>query len=163
MSGSILNEELKWSDVSADVRSKFVGGQATRRLFRAWSDEFYKLSSWSLFKPDGTVTPWWSSVQPIDGGDPGLQGTLERAERMGVSAAPFVRARAAVTSQASGGNDLTGVLRMKLRVSAYGFFGRCSGQPYSDEPGYSNVLWIGGAYQIWIPNLTSREAAQVSR
>jgi hypothetical protein len=152
-----LNESFDSHNVPNDVRATFIGGQFERRLLLA-NHEFYKFTQHPLVPPNGRVTPWWSSVTPLDPDDPGLAGTLERAARLGVSGADFSRARSAVTKQ---WNSMSGLLIARLIVPAYGFVGRCSHQRYDDDPAFANVLWIGGAWQVWIPNLSSATMVKV--
>ena len=147
---NILNSELDFVTAPNDVRRAFLGQRAERRLI-PMGHELYKFTQHQLFKTDGTVTPWWSSVLPLDANDPGLAGTLERAANLGAAASEFARTRTAVTRQ---WNRMTDLQRARLLVSVYGFVGRCSGQKMDDDPQLQNVIYIGGAYQIWIPNLT---------
>jgi hypothetical protein len=148
----MLNEDLQLTALPADVRRAFVG-KIQRQPLPA-GHELYKFTHHPLFKPDGTVTPWWSSVEPLTPEDPGLEGTLKRAADLGVAAAEFVRARTAVTRQ---WNRMSGLLVVRLLVTVVGFAGRCANQQMDDAPEFANVVFIGGAWQLYIPNLTQRE------
>jgi hypothetical protein len=150
---SILNEQLTFESAASDVRRAFLGQRAERRLLFG-GFQLYKFTQYALFKPDGSVTPWWSSVAPLAVGDPGLEGTLERAQKIGANVQQFVRARTAVTNQ---WNALSGTLRARLVLPVYGFAGRCAGQPFDQDLALANVIYIGGAWQLWIPNLTRKE------
>lgn len=101
---------------------------------------------------NGKATPWWSSVVPINPADTGLDVLLERAARLKTSAASFARARNAVTQQ---WNSMSGLLVAETMTPVYAFVGRVAHQPYDERPEFSNVVFIGGAIQLWIPNLTA--------
>jgi hypothetical protein len=70
---------------------------------------------------------------------------------LGVSAKQFSRARNAVTLE---WNSMENLLIVSLTVAAFGFFGMASHQRMEQDPSMSNVVWIGGATQLWIPNLS---------
>jgi hypothetical protein len=153
---TVVNQDIDLATSPADVRRAFLGGTA-RKQFLGIGHQLYKFTHHPLFKSDGTATPWWSSVRPLDPNDPGLEGTVERAERLGVSAPKFARARTAVRWQ---WNQMTGLLRARLLVPVYALLGRCAGQPYDEADPLANVVFIGGAWQLWIPNLSQREIVE---
>ena len=119
--------------------------------------QLYKFTQHSL-SYKGRITPWWSSVNLVIPGDTGLKLLLERSERLGVKPAEFARARNAVTNQ---WNSMSGLLIGRLIVPAYGFVGRVATQRMDEDPAYKNVKFIGGAIQIWIPNLTDSHIRKV--
>jgi hypothetical protein len=84
--------------------------------------------------------------------DAGLAALLERGVGLGVGAAEFARARSAVTRQ---WNSMSGLLIARLVQPVYGFIGRCAAQPIDDAVG-PKVVWIAGAWQAYVPNLTPR-------
>jgi len=148
---SIPNEDLRFDEAPSAVRQAFRGRVEKRLLLPG--QQLYKFTQATISGRLGTVTPWWSSVEPMSADDPGLQGVLERAERLGVLPEEFVRARAAVTRQ---WNTLKNLVRVELQGAIYGFFGQCSAQHADDgsDPDWDNVVFIGGAWQLWIPNLS---------
>jgi hypothetical protein len=154
---SILNEHLRFDNAPSDVRRAFRGRVEKRLLLPG--RELYKFTQATISRGPGGVTPWWSSVIPLSAEDPGLEGTLERAERLGVLPEEFMRSRAAVTRQ---WNTLKNLVRVELKTAIYAFFGQCSAQHVDDgsDPDLANVVFIGGAWQLWIPNL-SRSAIEV--
>jgi hypothetical protein len=154
MAGTVLNSGLMLGSAPSDVRAAFTGGAEPRLLPQGW--RVYKYTQHSLVSSSGRVTPWWSSIEPIDAGDPGLAGSLERAARLGVDPARYGRARAAVTEE---WNSMDKLLTASLLVPVYGLVGRCAFQRVSDN-GPSNVVFIGGAWQLWIPNLTRAEIGE---
>jgi hypothetical protein len=148
-----LNEVLTFDAAPADVRRGFRCGRAQKRLLLP-GVALYKFTQHPLFDAAGRVTPWWFAVEPLAADDPGLAGALERAKRLGVAPATFVRARAAVTRQ---WNTLSDLLRVRLLVPVWAFVGRCADQPIDTDPRLANVVFIGGAYQLWVPNLSRCE------
>jgi hypothetical protein len=117
--------------------------------------KLYKFTSHPLFGPGGKVTPFWSSVEPIAPGDPGWEEGQRRAAHIDASQVDTARARAAVTRQ---WNSMQGQIRARLCTPVYAFVGQCSGQRIDAESD-ANVFFIGGAWQLWIPNLTSKHIA----
>lgn len=150
----MLNQDIDLATQPALVRHAFLG--TPRRTLLVAGHKLFKFSHDPLFKPDGGVSPWWSSVEPLEDGDPGLEQTLARAARLGVPAADFARARSAVTRQ---WNKMSGLLLVRLLTPVFGLAGRCASQRYDEGSEFANVMWIGGAWQLYIPNLTPREVA----
>lgn len=151
----MLNQDIDFMTLDADARNAFLGVPEKKLL--AAGTQLYKFTEHSLYKADGTVTPWWSTVEPIDPTDTGLAVLLERSAALGVSPNEFARARSAVTQQ---WNSMTGLIIARLNVPAYGMAGRCSSQLYDNSPAFQNVRFIGGAWQVYIPNLTRDEVAE---
>lgn len=156
MNDGILNYDTEFYAAPIKDLRAFIGQQAKKRLFLP-GHEFYKFTHRPIFKPDGTVTLWWSSVKPLAADDPGLAGNLGHAQRLGVPPEEFARARTAVTRQ---WNRMNGILLVRLLVPAYGFVGRCASQPFDEAADFANVRFIGGAYHVWIPHLTPHAVKQ---
>ena len=150
---AVLNSELVFSDASADVRTAFSGGKATKRLFNG-GHQFFKFTKYVQLT--GSISPWWSSVEPINDSDMGLEGLMKRAGRLGVTANSLARARNSVTKE---WNSMTDLLIVRLRVSAFGFVGRVAAQPVTERS--KKVVFIGGALQVWIPDLTLTHITKV--
>jgi hypothetical protein len=148
----ILNHDIQFNDAPSDVKAAFSGGPP-RKLLLASRTELYKFTQYGLFH-NGHVSPWWSSVLPIDRNDTGLEELLERSGRLGTAAADFARARNAVTKQ---WNSMSGLLLAVLTSPVYAFVGRVRHQQYDNRPEFHNVVFIGGATQLWIPNLTAAQ------
>lgn len=153
----ILNENLTAGELPADVQRAFTGGQP-RKIQLQSGHQLFKFTQYALFGSSGEVTPWWSSVNPVTPSDSGLEMLLVRAARNGTTPADFARARNAVTNQ---WNSMSGLLIAKLRQPVYAFVGRVSGQRYDTRPAFRNVLFIGGAIQLWIPNLNFAQIGAV--
>jgi hypothetical protein len=154
----MLNETLTFESLRPADQGAFIGTPEKRALPAGF--RLYKFTQYAAHRTafDGAVTPWWSSVDPLDASDPGLAGTLERAERVGSSPNEFARARAAVTLE---WNAMTNLERVRLISPVWAFVGRCRTQRLSvstDERTGAmlapNVYLIGGAWQLFIPNLS---------
>lgn len=150
----LLNEEIDFQKVAPAVQGAFIGRMAEKRLLAAGT-KLYKHTSYSLFGNGGQISPWWSSVVPLSPADPGLAGSRTRAGNLGVTDVDFARARTAVTRQ---WNEMGRILQVRLTQPVYGFIGRCSGQRLDEN--ISNVVLIGGAHQLWIPNLTLADVTE---
>lgn len=146
----MLNHDLSLITQPAAVQRAFAGNVRRQLLYSG--HELYKYTEYSVFKPDGSVSPWWSSVEPIDADDPGFSQSMERSSRLGVTPARFARVRTAVTEQ---WNRMSNLTRIRLKVPTYALVGRCAHQPIDNDPSYSNVVFIGGGWQIYLPNLTA--------
>jgi hypothetical protein len=136
------------------------------RVLLRGGTELYKLTQYSLVHK-GRITPWWSLADTtkvrLDDGRcivvEGRDAILARSRGLATTEEGFVRSRSAVTQQ---WNSMSRVLRVRLNVDAYGWFGRCADQMVK-EPGESaddderkeaaKVVWIGGAHQVYIPCL----------
>ncbi len=144
----LLNEVL---ELPPHAAATFVGGRA-RKVVLAGDRELYKFSSFPMQSAKGVITPWWASVEPLDVGDPGLSGLLERSGRASVDPKDFARARSAVSND---WNDLENLIRAVLTQSVWCWIGECAHQRMDNtRPDMGNVVYIGGAWQIYLPNLT---------
>jgi hypothetical protein len=155
----ILNNTIRFEMAPENVRKAFRRQQATKKLLHS-GHGLYKFTAYPLFRPDGSVTPFWFSVIPITPGDTGLAGLQQRSVVLTSEESTTARARGAVTRQ---WNPMTGLLRARLLAPVYGFIGQCSGQPIDEAPWLSNIFFIGGAWQLWIPNLGAQTIAEEAR
>lgn len=147
---SILNESILIADIDSGVRAAFIGGRLIRRFVPAGT-ELYKFTDRTISLSSESISPWWSAVEPIAPGDTGLQRLAERSQRLNVLPKDFARARSAVTKQ---WNSMSQLVLVRLTVPAYSFVGPCSAQNIDNEsPHLRNVVYIGGAWQIYLPNL----------
>jgi hypothetical protein len=164
----VLNENLRFDSVDPTVKRAFL--RVPERVLLATGVELYKWTDleWTDPKYDsymGTITPWWSFVKstrlPSGAVADGYRVSEERAGRIGRTHREFARARAAISGEFS--NALTNLLVVQLRVPAWGFVGQASGQPefvrWRKE--LSHVLLIGGAWQVYVPNLTRTNVTHV--
>ena len=54
-------------------------------------------------------------------------------------------------------NSMKYLVIARLRRPTVGFVGRCSSQLYDLSPEYHKVSWIGGAWQVYLPDLTASD------
>ena len=147
---TILNESLSIESLPPNVRATFIGGRVSKLLLHSGA-KLYKFTDRALIQETGHISPCWSAVEPIAPGDTGLSGLMERAGNLNVLPAEFARARSAITKQ---WNSMSGLMVVGLQVPAYVFFGRCSAQQIDhSSKAFSNVVYIGGAWQVYVPNL----------
>ena len=158
----ILNEDLRFESVGSSVKRAFV--RVPEKIRLAPGQQFYKWTSNPLLGGRG-ITPWWSFVEstrlPSGVIAEGFQVAEQRAARLGKTPRDFARARAAVSGQF--GNSMSDLLVVSLNLSAWGFVGQASGQREfaDDRADLRHVFLIGGAWQVWIPNLESRHLSVV--
>lgn len=159
----ILNENLRFDDVDSQVKRAFL--HTPDRVLLAPRVRLYKWTNRSLI--DGTrITPWWSFVEstrlPSGMMAEGFRMSEERAARLGKTHRDFARARAAVSGQF--GNTMAHLLLIETNQPVWGFAGQASGQREfaDDRPEFAHVFLIGGAHQVWGPNLTPLHVGQVS-
>lgn len=151
-----LNHDLQFADLPVEHQEAFTGLHHEKRLFQP-ATEFYKYTQGQLFDNQERVSPWWFSVKPLSSDDPGLEGLLEYANRLNVSPEHYARVRGAVSQH---WNTMSGLLKMHLIRPVYGFVGICSHQRIDDTSENSNVVFIGGATQAYLPNLTRQTVAR---
>jgi hypothetical protein len=129
----------------------------------------YKWTGYDLVNPKtGKVTPYWSTWEPLKVGSrdiPGFKEIRIRYRNVGGSVGrpqEFARARNAVTDQ---WNPMSSILKAELLKPVWGFVGVIRSQRvYLDkknETELANVSWIGGDYQLCIPNLTPAHIRKV--
>lgn len=123
-------------------------GEVEKQYFPAHT-EFYRYTPLPMFGSGRSASPWRAGVVRGDG----LAALLTRAVRSNVSPQDYLRARSAVTWE---WNTLAHLVIVRLARPAYGLVGRCRHQQFSTEPQLANVAWIGGAWQVYLPNLRSR-------
>ena len=148
--------------VAQDQRA-FLGRTARKVCFFP-GVEFYRLSEFELFGPKGTASPWWSAVKPLAADDPGLDGTLQRAAELGLAPSEYKELcprRSGVTNE---WNAMNSLLTIRLCNLFGGLSDSCAHQRMHDAdkvPKLHNVVWIGGAWQAYLPNLTRKQAARI--
>jgi len=170
----ILNEDVKFNLLPDGIRNPFVGKSARRVLLPA-GHRLYKFSGYDIIAvtPDGRgtvgkpISPWWASVEPFPGtDDPGLDGHIAAAQAKNQTMLAYARQVFAVmyswNTLSIPQSGFAKVLRIMLTQSVYGFMGHNQRMP-DDIEGLHAQLGVrgtrpslmGGAVQIWIPNLTA--------
>jgi hypothetical protein len=154
-----LNDSLRFEDADRSVREAFTRTPEKIRLPLGT-----RLCKWTTpaLVDAYRLSPWWSFVEstrlPSGALAEGFRVSEERAKRLGRSHRDFARVRAAVSEQF--GNPMTHLLVISLNEAVWGFVGQAGGQrEFKDERvDLRNVLLIGGAWQVWVPNLTRQHA-----
>ena len=150
---SILNDSLAFPNLSPSQRAAFKDGRAIKYYFGP-DTEFFKYTQLPVFGPSKFASPWWAAVRPGVVPDQGLPGLLNWSQRQNISPQAIIRARAAVTWE---WNTLAHLAIVRLTCPAYGLVGHCRQQKYDLNPQNSNVSWIGGGWQVYLPNLTAAD------
>ena len=144
-------------ELTADEKRTFRG--EPEQVLLSAGTELYKYTSYPLVGSDGRVTPWWMVSRPTWPDDPGLDGHVERAGRLGADPSSLARAGAAVTKQ---WNGMGGLLRVKLLVPVYAWKGRARWQDVdASAPDPGKVVYIGGRVQVFVPGLTGGDVMRV--
>jgi hypothetical protein len=146
-----------------------IADASTKRAFLqdrpevvAWLARGTKLFKWTRSIVTGHgITPWWQFLESRTLATgvvcPGIQDFQEYASRLGVHDRDYARVRAAVTEE---WNKMTNPVAIELTNGAWGFIGKAAGQLTSQSsPG---VYFIGGGYQVWVPNLTGSDFRLIS-
>ena len=148
-----LNEALRFEDAAASVKRAFV--RAPDKVLLTPHTRLYKWTSRAAV--GDPVTPWWSFVEsttlPSGAVADGFRVSEERAARLRRPHREFARAQAAISDQFD--NSMRELLVVELNTSVWAFAGQASGQrEFADsQPELNHVFLIGGAYQVWAPNL----------
>ena len=169
----VLNDSLVFLHEPANVQAAFVGKSARRTLLPAGL-ELYKFTGYDAVpqRAGANYSPWWAPVNPLPGTpDPGLDGHVAAAKATGLPMLAYAREVFAVmlgwNSLGVPQSGLAKVVRVRLTQPVYGFAGLCQRMrevvPAHRVVGRVNVhqsplhppTFAGGAYQLYIPNLTA--------
>jgi hypothetical protein len=157
-----LNESLRFEEADPVVRRAFL--RTPEKVFLAPHVGLYKWTNSPLIDRM-PVSPWWSFFEstPLPSGAvaEGFRVSEERANRLKRTHRDYARVRAAISGEF--GNSMNELLMIQLNEPAWAFAGQASGQPEfaKSRPELSNVLFIGGAHQVWLPNLTPQRITVV--
>jgi len=158
-----LNENLDPDRIDATVRRAFL--RRPEKVLLNASTQLCRWSSQPLVDGKG-ISPWWSFVEstrlPSGMIVDGLRVSQERAQRIGKTDREFARTRAAISGQFR--NTMTHLIVVRLVRDVWGLAGQASGQPEfaKQRVDLQHVFLIGGAHQVWIPNLTIADVPTVS-
>lgn len=151
----MINENLNFNDAPETVKRAFLGQPEKFQL--SVQTRLYKWTNRPLETGSG-ISPWWFFVEntrlPSGAIADGFRVTEERARRLGRTHRELARARGAISDEFR--NTMSELLVIQTAVPAWAFVGRTSGQPeFAKEWAEAqHVILIGGAMQLWIPNLT---------
>ena len=156
-----LNQSLRFDQLS-DSQQKSFWKQPTPVLVRlAAGFQLYKWTQYGLINPyNGSASEYWSPWAPMTSGNiqvPGFSELRTRYQNIngGVGRPQeFARARSAVTQE---WNTMSSLTKAELSLPVWGFLGTCAPQPVTQsEEASRKVLFIGGNYQLVIPNMTAK-------
>lgn len=149
--------------LSSDLRRSFLG--TPDRVEFPSGTMVYRYTDGGLVGSKGIISPWWS-LRNGRNPDEGISAHLERASRVerapeGAPGSDLARSRVAISKrweQADGSvgtNAMTRVLHARLTGAVVGWRGRAAPQKYDQLAGnQQNVVWMGGGWQVCLPNLT---------
>jgi hypothetical protein len=152
----ILNEGMDFDGADHEVRRAFL--RQPEKVLLTPPARLYRWTNRPLVGPQG-ISPWWSFVEsrmlPSGAVVEGFRISEDRARRLGRTHREFARSRAAISDDFR--NTMTELLLVQLTTDVWGFAGQASGQPEfaRERTDLQNVFLIGGAQQLWIPNLTA--------
>lgn len=172
-----LNQNLTFASLGEDVQKAFKDRQATHLRLPSGID-LYKFTGYRVYcNPlDGRFSPWWAPLYPISGTtDLGLDGHIAEAKRLNMPMLLYARKAFAVMFQWNTLGDLqlgmAKCVRIRLKQPVWAFGGLCAemtedidnmvknrtviGQLSEKDSAMPIPVWHGGAYQLYIPNLTS--------
>jgi hypothetical protein len=155
MTQTPLNSGLTLAGQSLDVQRAFL--PRTTRTVLLQKRIICRLAAEPHLK--GRISPWWMSLTGIDAGDVGVRGEYVRSqnasEAKGLAAlSQLMRARLAVCYDWT--PQFKYFIAAWVRRPVYALYGRAASQPvHAKKP--TNVVFIGGGYQLYIPNLTAED------
>lgn len=169
----VLNETLVFAHEPAGVQAAVVGKSARRTLLMSGM-ELYKFTGYDVVpnRAGSNYSPWWAAIVPLPGTpDPGLDGHVAAAQAAGLSMLEYARETFAVmlgwNSLGIPQSGLAKVVRIRLTQPVYGFGGLCQrmretinpkrviGKVNPRQSPMNPPTFMGGAYQLYIPNLTA--------
>lgn len=156
-----VNDGLRFEDVEPRVKRAFL--RAPERFLLDPHVQLYRWTNRALV--EDRAPAWWSFVistrLPSGAVAEGFRVSEERAMRLRRPHRELARARAAISERFD--NSMRELLIVRLNTPVWAFVGQASGQPeFGDtRPEFDNVLLIGGAYQVWAPNLERQHVTVV--
>lgn len=161
-----LNSGLSFQALTEEQRGSFLPSPAPVLVRFEQGDCVYKWTGYDFVRISRTtgkeqISEYWCPWNELSIGAlrvPGFKELRTRYRNVGGSVGrpqEFARARNAVTHQ---WNEMTSILKARFRKPVWGFVGRTAPQRFyqdRDKPEVlANVTWIGGDFQLCIPNLT---------
>lgn len=158
-----LNAGLSFLNLTEEQQGSFLPSPVpVLHRFEAKSC-VYKWTGFDLVNPTkGSISEYWCPWSSFKIGDtvvPGFKELRMRYQNRGGSVGrpqEFARARNAVTEQ---WNEMTSITKAEFKEPVWGFVGRIAPQrKYEDRKHpdiLRNVIFIGGDFQLCIPNLTA--------
>jgi hypothetical protein len=144
----------------ADIQTKnaFISGRPESVLWLIPSTKLFKWTD-SLVTGRG-ISPWWMFLETrrLATGAivPGIREMQTWAARGNVHNRDYARTRFAVTDQL---NNMREPIAIELIRGSWGYVGKASGQRKDARD--RMVYYIGGEYQVWIPNLVAANIRRI--
>lgn len=160
---SELNSGLSFSALTKEQQGSFYPSPVPVLVRFERGDCVYKWTSYTaLVNPkNGSITEYWSPWESFMIGDRKVDGFKEfrmRHSNLGGAVGrpqQAARALAAVTEQ---WNGMRSIIKAQFKKPVWGFAGKARYQRKFNDSAHpdeqDNVFFIGGAYQVVIPNLT---------
>jgi hypothetical protein len=158
-----LNRGVPFSALSADQRDSFYPLPVPLLVrFERGACVYKWTSHTTLVKSSkGYFTEYWSAWDSFRIGDRTIEGFKEfrtRHNNLGGNVGRTQAAARALSAVTEQWNGMRSILKAEFLKPVWGFVGKIKYQRKFDDPDHpaeqSNVVLIGGAYQVLIPNLT---------
>ena len=153
-----LNQSLCFDQLTVEEQQSFTAHPQPILVRMEKGFELYKWTQYSFVNLHGGITQYWLPRNAMRFNDRHVPGFFELRERYanlpGGAGRPqeAMRARGAVTHE---WNSMDSLTRAKLLVPVWGFLGLCRHQRVSKQSNMGNVFFIGGSFQLVIPNLST--------
>jgi len=148
------------SIADTDAKQSFLYGRPEVVQWLTPGTKLFKRTQ-SITNREGKISAYWQFLQPrrlaTNVTIPGVQELQTYAARLGVSDVDYTRARLGVTEQ---WNKMTRAVAIELVTPHWGYIGKAAGQRKNKYD--SQVFFIGGEYQVWIPGLTRNDFRQIA-
>ncbi len=159
-----LNRGKLFGELTKEQQDSFRRSPMPELIRLNSSTRLYKWTEYPLVGSEGRITEYWSPWEGFEWNRLTVPGFTELRLRYrnhgGEVGAPrdFARARQAVTVQ---WNDMDALLHVELVEPVWRFIGICAGQRVfkdKNRPEHqSNIFFIGGDFQLCIPNLSIQQ------
>lgn len=153
---ALLNEGIEWDELDKHFDADIVGqvqrafSHTPNRVRISVHDELFRFGDSSTARRS-RVPAWWAFVEGRNPRDRGI-APVEQARARGESISQYARARLAVDH--GWGSAMDVLIKLRLSAPVCGFYGATRSQQYdSSNKDLDNVAFIGGDWQLWIPNL----------
>lgn len=155
-----LNQALRFDQLTPTQQKSFNTRPTPVLIRLEKGTHLYKWTEYPIIGKHGYATEYWSPWKPMVVGDmhvPGFAELRERCRNLGGSVGrpqQFMRVRSAVTAE---WNAMSSLTKAELALPVWGFLGTCAAQPVTQaEEAERRVLFIGGNYQLVIPNMQAK-------
>lgn len=155
-----LNQGLRFDQLTSTQQKSFWMSPPPVLVRLDKGTQLYKWTQFGLIGHHGFASEYWSPWKAMTVGAmhvPGFTELRERYRNVGGSVGrpqQFMRARNAVTEE---WNAMSSLTKAELSLPVWGFLGTCAPQPVTQaEEASRRVLFIGGNYQLVLPNMQTQ-------